>query len=106
MIILHWIRTVLLGAKNGLQPQLARSDGDASVMARTAGVIRQSEVQAVCRGAFKGGAKHVTVEATLGNGAKLKVTAQSEDPSIMRQAGEEDGASAEAALARWRRTKK
>jgi hypothetical protein len=48
-------------------------------MTKSANVMTQAQVSAACKGALAAGAKSVTVEATLPNGTKLKVTARAED---------------------------
>jgi hypothetical protein len=53
-------------------------------MAKTAGVLRKSLIEAVCKGAFNSGAKQATVEVTLPDGTKMKMTAHADDPGAAK----------------------
>jgi len=72
---------------------------------RKPGVITKAQMTAICKGGLSSGAKLVTVEATMPNGTKLKMTAHADDPT--KQPSNGDEMSAEDALATWptRKTK-
>jgi len=58
-------------------------------MSKVAGVLTQAQFTAVCKGAFKSGAKQATVEITLPNGTMWKVTASAEaDPMAINRPAE------------------
>ena len=46
---------------------------------KTANVLTQTQVTALCKGALAAGAKRVVVEVMMPNGSKVKLTASAED---------------------------
>jgi hypothetical protein len=54
-------------------------------MAKTAGVLTQGQVTAYLKSAKRAGYANATVEATMPNGTKLKITAHADEPVMTKQ---------------------
>ena len=72
---------------------------------RTPGVLKQSQIQAGLKAAFKAGAKQAMVKVTLPDGTKMEITASAEGSPINPAIGDNEELSADDALANWQRTR-